>query len=709
MCDAARASRHRRSLSVVTTAIALFLFVAPAAIAVPPAPGIPDPVSPGVPGHGRAWELVTPADVVAGRPVGPFELTPIRTMSPSGDWLSYRTFGTLPGAPTGSWPIAESIAKRGPDGWVSTPIRTLDYGEALSFYNGPVAFSHDFEETLWTHELRPIGSGYGVERRGPDGTYTHVLDIEGSPIENKMVIASSDLKRIYFASSEHLVPADATRTEGLSIYEYDGTAVRELDVEGGSVFSSCGTIPLAVGPDSGRAFFFGKTPCGALQYRIYMSVNGHTTEISAPQCTTPGCAPGDGFVSWGRMTPSGSVVWMTSAERLTDEDTNSLQDLYRYDVASGKLTLVTARPPASTVDQQFYDVYPTDDGSRAYFTAFGQLIPGQGGVAAGNLYLSDSAGLHYVGTVAGGGGGVYGATPYAWTPSQDGRYAVFASGDQLAGTDHDESVDIYRYDSATDGLTQISLGSEGRGNGAYDAPLGDLTIAIKKGGYADPADAVVFETSEALLPQDRNDVRDVYDWTPAGGLGLVSSGTPGFPAEYLFANPSGDTILFRTGATLLPRDRDGGELDIYAARVGGGFPEPPLDPGCTGACAEAPKAPPAHRQLPGAVDAKPRLELGPVDPAARRQLLRRGHTTLLVEVPAAGKLSASGTAPVDGKKQTVAGGEAKAKDAGPVRLTLKLTPIARRALARGDALRVRLSLSLAKQTLRTGFVLGGKS
>ena len=42
---------------------------------------------------------------------------------------------------------------------------------------------------------------------------------------------------------------------------------------------------------------------------------------------------------------------------------------------------------------------------------------------------------------------------------------------------------------------------------------------------------VIFTTAEALLPQDHNEVEDVYEWTESGGLALVDAGVPGLPGD----------------------------------------------------------------------------------------------------------------------------------------------------------------------------------
>ena len=55
----------------------------------------------------------------------------------------------------------------------------------------------------------------------------------------------------------------------------------------------------------------------------------------------------------------------------------------------------------------------------------------------------------------------------------------------------------------------------------------------------------------------------------------------------------GDDIFFTTPAALVSQDRDGGAVDLYDARVGGGFPDVPPSPGaCEGSACQGPGQPP---------------------------------------------------------------------------------------------------------------------
>jgi hypothetical protein len=108
---------------------------------------------------------------------------------------------------------------------------------------------------------------------------------------------------------------------------------------------------------------------------------------------------------------------------------------------------------------------------------------------------------------------------------------------------------------------------------------------------------VFFDSNDALVPQDSNNKQDVYEFE-GGHDYLISSGTGNEPSEFMDASESGDDVFFRTGAQLVPQDND--QLaDIYDARaphVPGEAVGPPSSPAslaCTGTgCQGLPGTPP---------------------------------------------------------------------------------------------------------------------
>jgi len=687
--DAAAPARSGRQSIWVAAATVLLALLAPAAAVAAPLPGTPLTVAPGVPGHGRAWELVSPPDFFSASLLG------VNAVAPTGDRLVYRSAGPLPGASSPRPLVAANLAVRGGDGWTTTPQSAPFPDAQIAFSEtrpatGPLAFAPDLTGTIWRAEL-PLEAGQaeaeiGLFRQSPDGQFALLAEIG---LEGGFVGASEDLGRVFFTSENHLLAADAGRTAGASLYEVAGSALRLVDADaGGSPLSDCGAVasgPGAVSRD-GRRAFFATSPCAGALAGVYLGEAGSTPKrISASQCTLPGCGP-PASAEFVGATPSGASAFLVSAEKLTDADADAdaAPDLYRYDAADERLTLLSAAAGLDVEPTPGEAVAASPDGASVFFC---------GGVL-NNLFLADRGALTAIPS----------RCPGAIRWSADSRFAVFATKAALVADDADTSTDVYRYDRESGQLTELSASEGTAGNGAFDTEFVPVEAAGElPGGAAVPMSEdggeVFFSSAERLVLQDRNDVRDVYEWAD-GRLDLVSAGAGGAPATLLGLDRGGDTVLFRTAATLLPRDRDGGDPDVYAARVGGGFPEPALPTGCTSGCGAAAGArlalstPPSARALGGGI------LLRPLGPAALRQVVASGRLTLLAEVPHGGRLEARASARIGGRSRTVAAASAEVRQRGPVRLSLPLAAVARKRLAAGQDLRVGLVLRLSAPAAR---------
>jgi hypothetical protein len=72
---------------------------------------------------------------------------------------------------------------------------------------------------------------------------------------------------------------------------------------------------------------------------------------------------------------------------------------------------------------------------------------------------------------------------------------------------------------------------------------------------------------------------DVYEWR-AGELSLVSPGNSPYDAWFAGNSLDGQDVFFQTGQRIDPREVDDADLDIYDARVNGGFPYTPPPTPC---------------------------------------------------------------------------------------------------------------------------------
>jgi hypothetical protein len=192
--------------------------------------------------------------------------------------------------------------------------------------------------------------------------------------------------------------------------------------------------------------------------------------------------------------------------------------------------------------------------------------------------------------------------PSQTTP--DGRYLVFSTRAALAPDDLDSAADVYRYDAATGSLVRISIANPadpGSNNGNTEGM--DATIAGPYRGsglpgstgqaVSDDGSYVAFATAEQLQSSDLNTKRDAYVWHD-GTVGLVSDGQESGGAFKAALTPSGSEVMFVTPAQILPQDTDDLE-DVYVARIDGGFPYVPPAPSCdtNEACRGSAPPPPA--------------------------------------------------------------------------------------------------------------------
>ena len=137
---------------------------------------------------------------------------------------------------------------------------------------------------------------------------------------------------------------------------------------------------------------------------------------------------------------------------------------------------------------------------------------------------------------------------------------------------------------------------------------------------SDDGQRVFFESFDKLVTRDTNGALDVYQWeangkgncTEAGGcVQLISNGQSPQGSEFVDADPTGNNVFFSTNSSLLPQDP--GLIDIYAARVGGGFPQPPPPlPPCEGEACQRP-APAPNDPTPSSASF-----VGPGNPAAKK-------------------------------------------------------------------------------------------
>jgi NHL repeat-containing protein len=375
---------------------------------------------------------------------------------------------------------------------------------------------------------------------------------------------------------------------------------------------------------------------------LYLREDRDTTrDVSASECTALCGNPQSQVTRFLSATPSGEDAFFTTCAKLTDgsapeanctegpwlnvpfgsdpsEGLNGSK-LYRWELDAPPghhlVDLTADQEPADGVQPNFRGLIgESADGNTAYFATAGQIVAGEPTAEGDKLYRwrwnEGSPTVDYLGPFAPTKDPV-GHYDVNWTQDRnhvtpDGRQLLIYTALRLTAADGDEDADAYVWDEE-DGWRCVSCQAPGVPSGG-DV---DMHVARTFVGYIpigpelqsseikymmDDAGNVFFVTPDALVPQDVNGESscpkepfivglyycdDLYEWHD-GAVRLVSSGTGAEPVRLIGTTPSGRDVFFYSSQRLVGWDLDT-NVDIYDARVGGGFPEPPpAPPSCEG-------------------------------------------------------------------------------------------------------------------------------
>lgn len=409
--------------------------------------------------------------------------------------------------------------------------------------------------------------------------------------------------------------------------------------------------------------FTGNVSTGAQPSRLYQlddrgtaaSADDTLLQLNASELATPEEPSAARFQAG---SADGARVYFASAERLT-EDAPAGGGLYLWqrdaDVAGHHLALVA--PGGLDV----LALGASRDGRRIYFAAPGQLLAGGPTVDADAVYLwqqaaSGAGGVtSFVGAISVGDARAN-ADVTAWSlqprtarVTPDGGALLFQVSDESGvGAGHAHGVCSENPNDTTTGLcAQLYVYRAGASaplapavacascqpSGAPTGANAWMSVRVGAGAaqltahlshaLSDDGRRVFFSSAAPLVPEDANGTVDAYEYdVPSGTTRLLSSGHDPADAWFLDASADGGDAFFVTRERLVGWDVDRA-YDLYDARVGGGFPEPPAPPQeCGGdACRGQAHAPPPVPTLGSATLALPPA---PTARHARKKACRRG-------------------------------------------------------------------------------------
>jgi hypothetical protein len=433
----------------------------------------------------------------------------------------------------------------------------------------------------------------------------------------KLVYAgsSADFSRVFFEANDSLTIEAGEPGEETNLYEWSSGALRQVNLApgdtealpgavlgSGELLGSGGLIikvsvlSHAISSDGTRVFWTSKDG------RLFVRVDGgKTVEVPSPGSCDAEVLPAL-RVCFLTASADGSVVLLSNGQ------------LYELSEETGAYE---AGPDLSGGGVGFEGIAgQSEDLSHVYFVDTDVLTgeeendhgaKAQAGKA--NLYSWDGGANSFIATLL----STDNESPGDWQAatavrtaeaSPAGRYLTFASGAPLTGYDNtgpcvvisgtDEFKDgscreVFLFDSAAGRLICPSCSPS---NARPLGPSGLRVILNAPGSLPQPryltdSGRLYFDSQDALVPADTNGrAEDVYQFEPLGVGGcergdgcvsLISGGRSATDSNFLAIDATGDNLFFTTRDRLVPADAD--ELiDLYDARVEGGFPSRPESP-----------------------------------------------------------------------------------------------------------------------------------
>jgi hypothetical protein len=338
--------------------------------------------------------------------------------------------------------------------------------------------------------------------------------------------ASEDGSKVFFTSSQELLPGAAA---GENLYEYDagapaGDRVR-LIATGGSVNGSRRSCVIAISQDGSHVYFASSSVLSAApnsegQHAQPGVENKYVydTETGDTAFIT------DGEIRQANVTPDGRFLVFESATDLTPDDTSSgVTQVFEYDAQTGVLARVSIGEDGYNNDGNVSSpVY-----SAGYVANNATIVaPRYAGDASGNYYEPGEYSSHL-------------------SVSADGSYVFFQSIVGLTPQAVNQKViNIYDFEEIVGQVEEIP------------------EYAMNVYEYHD---------GRVSLISDGHD----FNYVPTYNLGEESV------VHLIGTDESGDDVLFTTADRLVGQDTDSA-VDIYDARIDGGFSAPAVPPACEG-------------------------------------------------------------------------------------------------------------------------------
>jgi hypothetical protein len=500
------------------------------------------------------------------------------------------TYQFIGSSADGSRMFVTSTTRESPEN-VYPEVRALNLYETA---NGgpPLLISHDEHG----NEITETASGGLVGPVVVSADGTHVVFSSGSPLTAR-ADSSSAGPFLYESDAYGNVSLVSAMSDGE--LPPSGTGVGLGSAKSGET-EGLATVTNAVSTDGSTVFFtssdqYDPSAPANSGGQIFMHRNGSTTDVS--------------------KGTSGALFDGASIDATKVVSSDEQRNIYEFDSATNAVV-----PISSGAGGLNTFLTMSADGSHVYFASNLQLDPAGPPVDPANpfqpfLFESVNGHVTYIATLseedlrrltfatatgppeigADDRPGTRALGPIRATPS--GSQLVFDSEQRLTADDHNREagrINVYEYTDGR-GLVRVSQGSlPGSGNGPGSATIGSwqqppdfapaATAAVQENtpftfgvGQTDGRviaedGSVFFSSREALAEGATTGPLHVYEWKGGKTYLISPAGPEATDAHYLDNSPDGANVYFSTTEEVLPSDANGGWVNVWDARVNGGFP-----------------------------------------------------------------------------------------------------------------------------------------
>ncbi len=546
------------------------VLAAAAALAAPTASALTLP-------DGRGWEMVSPIEKNGGQvqPPGTIFGGGVLQAAADGGSVTYSSKASF-AAPQTASSASQYVSRRSAAGWstenVTTPADAGAFGDVPDGVPYQL-FSETLDRGLIAAPRRcaaaPCERAFALRAGAGGGLTTSVeepdLRFAGATPDLGQIVLSTCAALTREATQVPPAPAPCDPAES-NLYVWSEAGLRLVNLLPGE---TQGTPGAALASQAGAISSGGLRVYFEDAGNLYLREAGHTAQVD-------GAPAIGGGATFQTTAGDGAIAFFTKAEHL-----------YRYDAIG-----------AATTD----------------LTPGGGVVGVLGASADGSyLYLLTAAGLELahagtVTTVASAADATnYPPATGSARVAADGTLAFVSSAPLKAGFDNHGYSEVYVYSPGTATLTCASCNPRGvQPTGAAGIPGAiangsgaTATDVYKPRALSATGNRLFFDSVDALVTEDTDSVSDVYEWDAYGVSGcprvvgciaLISSGRSAEGASFVDASADGSDAFFLTDGSLVPSDPGG--VDLYDARIGGGFPVPEVPLPCIAdACQPIPSPP----------------------------------------------------------------------------------------------------------------------